>query len=138
MISIRAFEPRDIPAALELWRVTEGLGHGPGDTPEGVARFLTRNPGLSWVAADGDTIAGVVLCGDDGRRGQIYRLAVAATHRRQGIASALMERALAACRAAGLQRCLLSVLAGNEGVVKFYESLGARLRPDLSMMSFDL
>lgn len=138
MISVRTFEPRDIPGVLELWRVTEGLGRGPGDTPEGVARFLDRNPGLSWVAADGEAIVGAILCGDDGRRGQIYKLAVAVTHRRHGLASSLLQRALAGLREAGVQRCLLTVLTGNDAAAKFYESLGARPRSELNVMSFDL
>lgn len=138
MIEYRPFSEADIPAVLALWRSTEGPGQGLGDTPEGVAFFLARNPGLSWVAVDGGTIAGAILCGHDGRRGQLYHLAVSAAHRRRGIAAALIERSLAGLKAAGLPRCLLTVLVGNDGAAAFYESLGARRRPELNVYSFDL
>src|SRR5262245_47111487 len=123
MIAIRLFEPGDIPAALALWAASEGLGRGPGDNPAGVARFLARNPGLSWVAVDGDTLVGAVLGADDGRRGYVYHLAVAPDYRRQGLAKELMEKSLASLRAAGLGRCLITVLTGNEGAWEFYRSL---------------
>ena len=47
----RAFEASDYEAARALWAASEGVGHGPGDSEEGVHRFLHRNPGLSFVAA---------------------------------------------------------------------------------------
>ena len=138
MTTIRPFERDDIPAVLELWRSTEGLGVGPGDSVEGVARLLERNPGCSWVAADGAAIVGAILCGHDGRRGHLYHLAIAATHRRQGLASALVQKSLLALRAAGIERCLLSVIVDNEAATRFWTSIGARLRSELQMLSFDI
>jgi N-acetylglutamate synthase len=138
MIEIRAFEARDIPAVLALWHESEGLGVGPGDTREGVTRYLERNPGCSWVAADGATIAGAILGGHDGRRGHLYRLAIAAAYRRRGLASELVEKSLAALRAAGIERCLLSVLTENADATEFWTSIGARARPELQLLSFDL
>jgi len=136
--TIRPFAPGDIPAVLDLWRATEGLGVGPGDTVEGVARLLERNPGCSWVAADGAAIAGAILCGHDGRRGHLYHLAIAAAYRRQGLASALVQKSLLALRTAGIERCLLSVLAENEAATRFWTSIGARMRSELQMLSFDI
>ncbi|HET9950321.1 MAG TPA: GNAT family N-acetyltransferase [Candidatus Eisenbacteria bacterium] len=138
MSTIRPFERGDIPAVLDLWRETEGLGVGPGDTIEGVARLLERNPGCSWVASDGAAIAGAILCGHDGRRGHLYHLAIAAAHRRQGLASALVQKSLLALHAAGIERCLLSVLAENEAATRFWTSIGARMRSELRMLSFDI
>ena len=138
MTTIRPLERDDVPAVLELWRATEGLGVGPGDTVEGVTRLLERNPGCSWVAADGAAIAGAILCGHDGRRGHLYHLAIAATHRRQGLASALVQKSLLALRTAGIERCLLSVLVENEAAARFWTSIGARMRPELRTLSFDI
>src|SRR5437764_375126 len=75
-ISTREFSIDDYDAAVELWKRVEGLEIAEGDDKESVARFLTRNPGLSRVATDGSVIVGVSLCGHDGRRGHIYHLAV--------------------------------------------------------------
>ena len=81
MAAIRPLVPGDFDAVRRLWAETEGLGKGPGDTTEALGRFVARNPGLSLVAEDGGAIVGVVLCGQDGRRGFIYHLAVAKAFR---------------------------------------------------------
>lgn len=138
MTTIRPLGRDDIPAVLELWRSTEGLGVGPGDSVEGVARLVERNPGCSWVATDGAAITGAILCGHDGRRGHLYHLAIAPTHRRQGLASALVQKSLLALRAAGIERCLLSVLVENDAATRFWTSIGARARPELQTLSFDI
>lgn len=136
--AIRIFRKADIPAAIALWSTTDGLGHGPGTSAEGVARFLERNPGLSWVAVAGDAVVGAILCGDDGRRGQIYRLAVALEHRRQGLAAALVTKSLDALRDTGIERCLLSVLTDNAAADRFWTAVGARRRSELGLYSIDI
>ena len=47
---IRAFTPGDFETVRALWRATEGMGVGPGDSAEAVAAFLERNADLSFVA----------------------------------------------------------------------------------------
>ncbi len=84
-VEIRPFELGDLPDARRLWASSEGLGVGPGDAEPAMARFLDRNPGLSLVAVERGALVGAVLCGQDGRRGYIYRLAVTRTHRRRGL-----------------------------------------------------
>ena len=91
---IREMCPEDFDAVLALWRVTEHIDLNECDTPEGIAVYLKRNPGLSFVAEAGSAFAGVVLCGHDGRRGFLRHLAVAKEYRKQGMARALVERAL--------------------------------------------
>jgi ribosomal protein S18 acetylase RimI-like enzyme len=137
--AIRAFEERDVDAVRALWARTEGLGHGPGDDAPAIARFLARNPGVSAVAVDPDgTIVGAVLCGHDGRRGFVYRLAVAPERRRAGIARALMDHALAALAAERIPRCMLFVLADNDGGTGFWDAVGAHPREELRLRSIDL
>ena len=96
---LRPFTESDVPSVFRLWIECEGLGHGPGDDPPALARFLGRNPGLAFVAEEGGTIAGAILCGHDGRRGFMYRLAVAPSFRRCGVARALARAGLAALAA---------------------------------------
>jgi ribosomal protein S18 acetylase RimI-like enzyme len=138
MAAIRPLASGDFEAVRRLWTETEGLGRGPGDSLEGLGRFLARNPGLSLVAEDGAAIVGVILCGHDGRRGFIYHLAVAREHRRRGLAAELVRRCLSGLKAEGLERCLIVVVDGNEGALRFWESVGWRRRHDLSPLSIDL
>ncbi|MQK65990.1 GNAT family N-acetyltransferase, partial [Escherichia coli] len=86
-----------------------GVGLSDADSFENVARFLERNPGLSFVATDAERVVATILCGHDGRRGLIHHLLVAPTHRRQGLGRALLSRALAALGQAQIQKCHLLV-----------------------------
>lgn len=139
---IRAFAPRDIDAAVRLWSVTEGLGVGPGDSPQALARFLDRNPGLSLVAVaagpEPREVVAAILCGHDGRRGFIYRLAVARSHRRSGLAAELARRCFAGLAAAGIERCIILVQEDNVVAREFWRAVGGRFRRDLVAFSKDL
>jgi ribosomal protein S18 acetylase RimI-like enzyme len=137
-VTLRPFAPEDIPAVRALWAGCEGLGDGPGDDDAGLARFLARNPGLSPVALEDSTIVGAALCGHDGRRGFLYRVAVAPTHRRRGVARALAERAYDGLRAAGIARAMVLVLADNAEAQAFWQAAGARRREKLELWSADL
>jgi N-acetylglutamate synthase len=103
----------DIPAARELWSETEGVELAEGDSLEELTLYLRRNPGMSTVATEGDRLVGAVLVGHDGRRGFVYHLAVAKSHRRGGIARELMSTSIAALKRAGIKRVLLLVAADN-------------------------
>ncbi|HEY6572230.1 MAG TPA: GNAT family N-acetyltransferase, partial [Candidatus Eisenbacteria bacterium] len=138
LMKIRALQVADFEGVRHLWASTEGLGVGPGDTREGVGHFLDRNPGLSLVAVDMGSIVASALCGHDGRRGFIYRLAVAPEYRNQGVAKDLVRRCLAGLKAAGIERCLILVQEDNEGARLFWEKMGGRLRSDLVGFSIDV
>jgi N-acetylglutamate synthase len=137
-MTIRPFEPDDILAVRALWSRCEGLGDGPGDNPMALARFLARNPGLSQVAESDGGIVGAMLCGHDGRRGVIYRLATDPAHRRRGIARALVEAALQGLKAEGVERAMLFVLKDNADARAFWESVGGKWREKLLLYSIDL
>lgn len=82
-VMLREMTVQDYEEVLALWRSSEGIGLSDADSRENIARFLERNPGLSFVAYDGQELIGAVLCGYDGRRGYIHHLAVAESHRRR-------------------------------------------------------
>lgn len=83
-----------------------------GDDDLGLARMARRNPGLLFVAAEGSRIVGSALGGWDGRRGWIYHVATAPGHRRQGIATRLVDRVEEGLRDLGCPK--VSVLVGDE------------------------
>jgi N-acetylglutamate synthase len=97
--------PDDPPDVIDLWSQTEGVGLNESDSPKALAAFLIRNPGLSRVACDGQTIVAALLCGHDGRRGFLYHLAVKPAYRRQGLGKALVEQCLSALAKQGIQKC---------------------------------
>lgn len=132
---IRPFRPDDHAQARQFWERTEGIGPGAADEEQPILAFLRRNPGLSFVAADADRVVGTILVGHDGRRGLIHHLAVAETHRRQGLGSALLQAGLAALAAEGIRKCHLFVFADNRSGLAFWQAAGATLRDDLVIWS---
>ena len=102
------------------------------DSREGIERLLRRNPNTSFVAMDGDTLAGVILAGQDGRRGYIYHMCVAEPYRRQGLGSELVNRCLAALKAEGINKVALLVFNRNEAGNAFWEAQGFTVRNDIA------
>lgn len=83
-----------------------------GDDDLGLARMARRNPGLLLVASEGTQIVGSALGAWDGRRGWIYHVATAESHRRQGIATKLVDQVEAGLRDLGCPK--VSVLVRDE------------------------
>jgi ribosomal protein S18 acetylase RimI-like enzyme len=136
-IEIRPMRAEDFPRMAELWKASAGVRESLGDTPEGIAMYLARNPGMSLVAEVEGCIVATVLCGHDGRRGFIHHMAVAATHRRFGLGRRMVDRCLKALAAAGIPKCHLFVAPSNETGKAFWRSLGFELRTDLEDMSIE-
>ncbi len=126
---------QDYDQVIALWRASEGVGLSDADSEERIARYLARNPGLSFVARDGEHLVGAILCGHDGRRGYIHHLAVSQSHRRQGLGRALVEHCLSALRRDGIGKCHIFVFADNQDTSAFWKSIGWIQRAELVMMS---
>lgn len=129
--SIRDFRyPADYPAVIDLWQnAGPGIHVRRSDQPEEVERKLQRDPDLFLIAEADGKMVGAVLGGFDGRRGMMYHLAVADSHRRQGIGLALMEELERRLRAKGCIRYYLLVTKDNESAMKFYEDYGWQRMP---------
>jgi N-acetylglutamate synthase len=119
-VTTRAFVMADYDAAIALWSGVEGVEICEGDSRDEVAEYLERNPGLSRVAEAEGRIVGVALCGHDGRRGWIYHLAIAPTHRRQKVGKLLLDACVNGLRAAGLKRAIILVAGDNPGGHQFW------------------
>ena len=132
---MREMTIHDYEDVLALWQASEGVGLSDADSEESIAGYLHRNPGLSFVAHDGEHLVGAVLCGHDGRRGYIHHLAVSESHRRQGLGRALAERCLSALRRDGIDKCHIFVFAANRDTSAFWKSIGWTQRVELVMMS---
>lgn len=129
----------DYAGAMRLWEEAEGVGLSSADTPEAIARYLARNPGMSFVAiSDGGELVGAVLCGHDGRRGYLHHLAVQAEFRRMGLARALVDGCLERLRQAGIDKCHIFVYHTNEIGIAFWKAMGWDERKTLVIMSKDI
>lgn len=134
-ITIRPMSEDDYDAALRLWQACEGVTLRTADGPEAIARFLRRNPGLSFVAIADVGLVGTILAGHDGRRGYIHHTAVAPGHRGGGCARAMVEAALAALAGQGLSKAHVHVLQSNIHGQGFWQALGWEPRAELLVMS---
>jgi ribosomal protein S18 acetylase RimI-like enzyme len=86
-------------------------------------------PELSRLAFEGDQLVGAVLSEDyEGQdEGWVQQLATIRTHRRRGIARALLQSVRVAFLATGRHRVGLSTNSLS-GALEFYERLGMRVR----------
>lgn len=107
-----AGEPDD--GWLRMWR------------PHPAARgLLTRHDrvGFASISQDGRTVAIARAAVDDGWLG-VFCLEVAESHRRRGLARALMSGLHAWGREQGAQRCYVQVFGGNDAGLALFSDLG--------------
>lgn len=132
-MQIRTMKIEDYDGIWDLWINTPGMGlNDTDDSREGIAKYLKRNPTTSFVAEDEGKIAGVIICGHDGRRGYIYHTAVRESYRGQGIAKQLVEHAMDALEKEGINKTALVVFRRNETGNGFWEHIGFTEREDLA------
>lgn len=136
-IVLRPFAAADHAAALALWQSTPGVGLSEADGFEPISRFLARNPGLSWVALQGEQMVGTILCGHDGRRGLVHHLAVAPSAQHQGLGRRLVRQGLAGLRAQGIDKCHLMVFRSNQDGQAFWRAVAATERVELLLFSMN-
>ncbi|MCI9131459.1 GNAT family N-acetyltransferase [Thomasclavelia cocleata] len=131
-MEMRLLKISDYQSVYNLWKNTSGMGlRSLDDSEEGIKRFLLRNPNTNFVAVIDKKIAGVIMAGNDGRRGYIYHLAVQNEYRRRGIASALVKECLMALRIEEINKVALVVFSDNTSGNNFWQKLGFIEREDL-------
>jgi N-acetylglutamate synthase len=136
MHSIRIMTIADYDLVLELMKQTPGVSFREADSRESSARYLERNPELSFVAENENQIIGCVMCGHDGRRGYLQHLIVLPDFRRNGIANALVKRCLNSLENIGIFKCHIDVFKTNALASAYWESQKWQLRTDINRYSF--
>lgn len=130
---IRTMKITDYKSVYDLWLSCKGMGlNDVDDSENGIERFLQRNPNTCFVAEMDDRIVGVIMAGNDGRRGYIYHTAVHPDYRKQGIGSALVDTALEALKQIGISKAALVVFERNQDGNAFWEKQGFTVRTDLT------
>ena len=131
-MSIRLMTIDDYEKVYELWMSCIGMGlNNLDDSKEGIDKFLQRNPDTCFVAEVENVIVGVIIVGNDGRRGYIYHTAVNPQYRKQGIAKSLVDTAMTALQKTGINKVALVVFDRNEIWNGFWEKMGFTVRNDL-------
>lgn len=111
---VRTATAADVDAVLGVWAEARSTAARTPDDPKVVERLLERDPGALLVAEVGGQVVGVLIAGWDGWRGNVYRLAVLPSHRRQGIARQLVDAGHERLRAQGAHR-VTALVGGEEG-----------------------
>ena len=131
-MKIRTMVLSDYDLVHSLWMSCAGMGlNNLDDSKAGIERFLKRNPHTCFVAENESDIVGVIMAGNDGRRGYIYHTAVKSKYRKQGIATALVEHTMMALKSLGINKVALVVFDRNESGNLFWEKIGFTAREDL-------
>ena len=99
----------------------KGVRFSRSDVPAEIEKKIQRDPDLFLVAEEAEKIIATVIGGFDGRRGMIYHLAVAESHRRQGLADLLMAELEKRLIAKGAIRAYLLVHKDNLEARALYE-----------------
>ena len=129
---IRTMTADDYERVYELWISCTGMGlNNLDDSKDGIEKFLKRNPDTCYIAVEKDEIIGVIMVGNDGRRGYIYHTAVHPKYRNQGIGKALVEIALDSLLKLGINKVALVVFERNNAGNEFWEKMGFTSRNDL-------
>lgn len=132
MVNIRIMTVSDYDAVYDLWINTQGMGlNNSDDSRDGICKFLKRNPTTNFVAEDNGRIIGVIMTGNDGRRGYIYHTAVMPEYRNQGVGRNLVNNAMDALKNEGINKVALVVFEDNEIGNGFWEKIGFTVRNDL-------
>lgn len=131
-MEMRIMQLDDYDSVYALWLSCPGMGlNDLDDSQESIAKYLARNPDTCFVAVEQGCIIGAILTGHDGRRGYISHTAVSPDYQRQGVGKQLVEVALNALVAQGINKVNLVVFAHNEKGNAFWEKMGFTPRPDL-------
>ncbi|MFE7900643.1 GNAT family N-acetyltransferase [Streptomyces sp. NPDC057424] len=135
-VCVRAATPEDLDTVLAFWKVA-AEGTSISDDRAGVERLVARDPEALILAMEvpparaesrargsGGELVGTVIAGFDGWRCHLYRLAVHPGHRRQGIASALLDAAEERFVRLGGRRADAMVLTRNETAHRAWGAVG--------------
>lgn len=136
--TIKPMSMSDYEEVLALWQNTEGVGLNESDTRSAIAAYLKRNPGMSFVARDGNNLIAAVLCGHDGRRGYLHHLAVAPPYRRKGLGTRLVEKCLASLKRLRIVKCNIFLFTDNADGEQFWAGNGWKKRLDICLVQRNL
>lgn len=117
---LRSATVDDITAVLAFW--DDAAEPTSTDSADALVGLLHRDPDALIIAVSNGRVIGTVIAGWDGWRGAIYRLAVDAEHRREGLAGTLLRAAEDHLARFGARRLHAIVVGSNVDGVAFWEA----------------
>jgi purine-nucleoside phosphorylase/predicted N-acetyltransferase YhbS len=118
-LHIRDCRPDEIEAVLTLWKRAETT-ISVTDSAANILHAITDSPAIVLVAESDGQIVGSLIGGFDGWRGNVYRLAVHPTFRRQGIARKLVAEVHRRLASQGAKRITALVLNDHPWATGFW------------------
>ena len=131
-LHIRPYHSDDAEQVIDLWHRCDLLRHGISPQEE-IRRKVALQPELFTVGIIEGQVVATVMAGYEGRRGWLNYVAVSPDYQRQGIGRKMVENAVAQLRETGCPKVNLQIVASNQVVVGFYESLGFTVEKLISM-----
>ncbi|MGI1669933.1 MAG: GNAT family N-acetyltransferase [Neptuniibacter sp.] len=135
---IREMLLSDHQSLIKLFRDTPGITVREADSLEATEKYLERNPGLNFIATEGEELVGCVMCGHDGRRGYLQHLVVREEFRSNGLGQNLYSRCIESLSSIGIEKTHIFVFKTNKLANEFWSKRGWQLREDLNMYSFNV
>ena len=132
-MTIRPFEEEDTSACRALWgelarahrALYDDASIGGDDPGSSFDAYLGEFPGArKWVAERGGTVIGFVGLIIRGKQGEIEPVVVSFDARGQGIGRSLVQMAVEAAQAEGVDQLKASPVARNSHAIDFFHSLG--------------
>ena len=113
----------DADAVIALWHAA-GLTRPWNDPAADYARALAGEQSGILILREPAGLAATVMVGEDGHRGWVYYLAVAAERRGAGLGRAMMAAAEQWLRARDCPKIQFMVREENQATIGFYQALG--------------
>ena len=132
-LSIRPATPEDAEDALELFnedmRALTSVERLEDDDLRSLGRtYLEPADSGFWIAElDGEVVGMIGVRAGNDHAAEICRLRVRLDHRRKGVGTRLLERAVGHCRERGLLKISLDVLPDRRPAIDLFAKTGFRL-----------
>jgi GNAT superfamily N-acetyltransferase len=122
-VEFRSATADDAERILRFWHES-GASMGPTDHVDGVRRAVADPAAVLILAIDQTEIIGTLLGTFDGWRGNMYRLVVHPSRRRQGIGRQLVRRVEQVFARWGVRRVTVLIEADRPWAVHFWTAVG--------------
>jgi ribosomal-protein-alanine N-acetyltransferase len=120
---IRKIKEKDIPSLLEIEKISFAA---PWSEQDFLSELYRKNALLRVAVFEGNII-GYICVSFRAQESHILNLAVHPDFRRRGVATILMDKAMAELKERGCFFALLKVRVSNTGAQRFYELLGFKV-----------